>query len=173
MSQIAQVQITFNAAEDRLLLRLSTQAGEEFRFWLTRRFVAALRPHLGSSLSEQPRIKTQASPEARRELLRFEHEKAVGNADFATPFQEAAKSLPLGDAPILLTRFQLRPQPDDQVVLAMGPEQGNGIDVKLNPTLLHSIVALLDKALAAADWALPTTAEAAAPSGEVPPSAVN
>ena len=61
MSQIAQVQITFAAAEDRLLMRMTTNAREEFRFWLTRRFVAALRPHLGKSLSSRPRISTQPS----------------------------------------------------------------------------------------------------------------
>ncbi len=43
---IHQLQLAFDAAEDRLLFRLSTTAGEEFRVFLTRRFVKMLWPHL-------------------------------------------------------------------------------------------------------------------------------
>ena len=154
MSQIAQVQITFVPAEDRLLMRLATDEDEEFRFWLTRRFTKALRPHLGSSLTQQPKIQTQANPEARRELLKFEHEQAISSADFSTPYRGAAKELPLGDGPILLTRFQVRPQNDDNIVLTMAPEEGAGIDLALTPKLLHSVVALMDTASRLAEWNL-------------------
>ena len=157
MSQIAQVQITFAAAEDRLLMRMTTNAREEFRFWLTRRFVAALRPHLGKSLSSRPRISTQPSADARRELLNFEREKAVGGADFKTPYQADPQALPLGEQPLLLTRFQIRVHDNDSLTLSLRPEEGNGIDLNLNADLLHSVLALMETAINAAEWNLPTT----------------
>lgn len=157
MAQISQVQISFNAAEDRLLMRLATDSSEEFRCWLTRRFVKALRPHLAKSLAEQPRIRTQANPEARRELLKFEQQQAVGASDFKTPYQAADRSLPLGETPMLLTRFQIRPQANGAITLAIGQEQGPGIDLALNSQLLHSIAALMDAAISKAAWDLAPT----------------
>ena len=161
MSQLDQIQITFVAAEDRLLLRMSTQNDEEFRFWLTRRFVKALRPKLGQTLSQQPRIQVQSNTEAKRELLNFQHEQAVQASDFKTPYKNEQKSLPLGEQPVMLTRFQLRPQADGRVTLTVGPEQGNGIDLALNPHLVHSLIALLDNALKTAEWNLAESATSA------------
>ncbi len=154
MSQLDQIQITFVPGEDRLLLRMSTQNEEEFRFWLTRRFVKALRPKLTQTLSHQARIQVQTNTDAKRELLNFQHEQAVQASDFKTPYKDEQKSLPLGEQPITLTRFQLRPEAQDRVILTVGPEQGNGIDLALTPHLVHSLIALLDNALKAADWAL-------------------
>lgn len=154
MSQLDQIQITFVAGEDRMLLRVSTQDRAEFRCWLTRRFVKAIRPGLQQALAAHPRIQHQVDPLARQELLRFEHEVARQNSDFATPYKDGARALPLGAAPVLLTRGQLRPQDGGGITLCLAPEQGGGIDLALNPTLLHSFVALLDQALLATDWDL-------------------
>ncbi len=86
-------------------------------------------------------------------------------SDFATPFKDASRALPLGSEPVLLTRGQLRPQGDGGITLALAPEKGGGIDLALNPTLLHSFVALLDQALEATDWDLaPSLPPVTAPS---------
>ena len=154
MSQLEQIQITYVASQDRLLMSLSTQDSKEFRFWLTRRFVKVLRAHLGESLSTQARIQVQADPAAKRELLNFEREQAVQAADFKTPYKAQDKSLPLGDEPLVLTRFRLQPRNDGSIVLTVGPDRGNGIDLALNPHLVHSFMALMDNALKAAEWNL-------------------
>ena len=46
MGKLAQIQIRFAPVEDRLLMRLSTDDGAEFRFWLTRRYVRIMWPIL-------------------------------------------------------------------------------------------------------------------------------
>lgn len=167
MSQLDQIQISFVAGDDRLLLRVSTQSGEEYRCWLTRRFVKAIRPSLEQALAAHPRIQSQVDPVAKQALLRFEHEAARHNSDFATPYKDGARALPLGAAPVLLTRGQLRPQNDGGMTLSLAPDQGGGIDLALNPSLLHSFVALLDEALKATDWdlasSLPPLEPSAAP----------
>lgn len=154
MSQLDQIQISFVAGEDRLLLRVSTQNKEEFRCWLTRRFVKAIRPALAQALAAQPRIQTQADPFAKQELLRFEHEAARHSSDFATPYKGLNRALPLGAAPVLLTRGQLRPQDGGGITLSLAPDHGGGIDLALNPSLLHSFLALLDQTLQGTDWEL-------------------
>jgi hypothetical protein len=171
MSQLDQIQVSFAAAEDRLLLRISTQGNEEFRFWLTRRFVRALRPALTQSLAARPRIQTQADPLAKQELLRFEHEAALQKADFKTPFKGAERTLPLGPDPRVLTRCQLKPRQDGGVVLVVAPEQGEGVDIALNAQLLHSFVALLEHALASAEWDLAPAAPA--PTAPAKPASLN
>jgi hypothetical protein len=154
MSQLDQIQISFVAGEDRLLLKVSTQNQEEFRCWLTRRFVKAIRPALEQALAAHPRIKNQPDPLAKQELLRFEHEVARHNSDFATPYRGVGRALPLGATPVLLTRGQLRPQNDGGVILTLAPDNGGGIDLAFNPTLLHSFMVLLDQTLLATDWDL-------------------
>ncbi len=154
MPQLDQIQISFVAGEDRLLLRVSTQNQEEFRCWLTRRFVKAIRPALEQALAAHPRIQSQSDPLAKQELLRFEHEVARQNSDFATPYRGVTRALPLGEAPVLLTRGHLRPQNDGGITLILAPEHGGGIDLAFNPTLLHSFMALLDQTLQTTGWDL-------------------
>jgi hypothetical protein len=173
MSQIKQIQITFVPAEDRLLLRVSTSDDAEFRFWLSRRFVRLLWPVIGRLLAENPRIKTQPSPLAQRELLAFEHQKAVDAADFSTPYGEGEKALPLGEAPVLLTRFRVRKEKNDTPVLCMSSHGGQTVDLTLNPGLLHSVAELLQKAVAAAEWDLPPMIETQATAADAGKITVN
>jgi len=154
MSQLDQIQISFVAVEDRLLLRVSTRNQEEFRCWLTRRFVKAIMPALEQALAAHPRIQSQPDPLAKQALLDFEHEAARQNSDFATPYKGGGRALPLGEAPVLLTRGQFRPQADGGITLTLAPEHGGGIDLALNPTLLHSFVALIEQTVQATDWDL-------------------
>ncbi len=166
VAQLDQIQISFVPDEDRLLLRLSTQEQEEFRLWLTRRLVRALRPALDQTLAAQPRIQTQATVQARQELLKFEHERVVQSADFKTPYRAEEKRLPLGQQPLVVTQIKIQRRPDGGVALSLAPTNGQGLDLALTPPLLHSFVALLEHALAKADWALEQTiVAAAAPEG--------
>ena len=173
MSRLDQIQISFVAAEDRLMMRMSTNEDSEFRFWLTRRFVKALRPALEGTLGKQTRIQTQVTQSARKELLAFEHEKAVQSADFATPYKPHDKSLPLGEQPVLLSRFQIRPADDGSVVLNVGPEKGNGVDLSLNTKMIHSLIALLDHALKTAAWDLGKGTPAPSTTEQLPPATIN
>ena len=166
MAKIQQIQIKFVAVEDRLLLRVSSSDQVEFRFWMTRRFVNLIWPALQKALADTPRIQTQPSMEVKKELLAFEHQKAVSDSDFKTPFKETPKALPLGDQPVLLAKMQLRKSDTGEVVMALAPEQGPGIDLALTASLLHSLTELISNAARIADWAL------SSPIGDGPLTAV-
>jgi hypothetical protein len=95
--RLQQLKVDYDAEQDRLLMLVATNEGVELRLSLTRRFVKLLWPLLVKLAEEaSPRIRTQASPEARKALLGFEHEHAVSKADFSKPYDAAGSARPLG-----------------------------------------------------------------------------
>lgn len=154
MAGIRQLQLAFVPGEDRLLLRVRTSAGEELRFWLTRRYVKLLYPLLARALESDPEVRRQTSAEARREMLSFRREQALCAADFSRPFQDGATRLPLGAAPVLLARARLAPRAGGVHLLALHPEQGAGVELTVDIGLLHSLSRLLAETAARAQWDL-------------------
>ena len=167
---IHQLQVAFDAVEDRLLFRLTTTAQEEFRIFLTRRFVRALWPMLVKAIESKIAVKAPAA-EARREVLAFEHEKAVRETDFKTPFREPAaeapRQFPLGAAPYLAVKGNVRLE-GGAFKLALNPAEGQGIEIGLDDRLMHSLCRLIEQAACSAEWDLPYFAPPApaAPLGE-------
>lgn len=134
-------------------MRISTAAGEELRFWLTRRFTRALWPVLLQAADRDPQVAMQASPQAREAVLSFRHEQAVSGADFHQSFRsDPAPALPLGEVPVLLSRAQLKAGPGGRTVLCLHPQQNRGVEIGLTPELLHSLTRLLAETVRRADW---------------------
>ena len=154
---IHQLQVAFDATEDRLLFRLTTTAQEEFRVFLTRRFVRGLWPLLHKTIDSKVAVKAPQA-ESRREVIAFEHEKAVSATDFRTPFQEPApetpRSFPLGQTPYVAAQGNVRLE-GASFKLALNPVQGQGIEIGLDDRLMHSFCRLLEQAIRSADWDLP------------------
>lgn len=153
MGSLQQLQVTYSPQEDRILLRVNTTEREEFRFWLTRRLVMQLLPGLTRSLATSPEVQTQPTGEARRELARFRHEKALAEADFDTAYREEAEAFPLGETPLLVTALQLRRREPGVWVLVLLPAQGQGSEIALKEPMVHSLASLLRKAAGGARWA--------------------
>ena len=167
---IHQLQLAFDAAEDRVLFRVSTTQQEEFRIFLTRRFVKMLWPHLLRALENKVAVKAPAV-EARREVLAYEHDKALRETDFSQPFggsgAPAAHIFPLGETPFVVTQGQLRAEAAGNYKLVLNPASGQGLEIGLDDRLMHSFCRLLEAAARAAEWDLPFLAEPqAAPENE-------
>lgn len=171
--QIHQLQITFDPAEDRLRMRLSTTTGDEFRLFLTRRFVRLLWPELARTTEATVAIKSP-TPVARREVVAFEREKALAASDFKTPFEEpdraAPRRFPLGEAPFLATRAQVKVERPGAYRLTLDPQSGRGIELGLDDRLMHSFCQLILSAVRGADWDLPSLA--GGPQPHQPPGSV-
>jgi hypothetical protein len=163
---IHQIQVRYDEEHDRILLRLSTNDGCEYRFWLTRRFVKRLWPMLVEMLAWDRAVGAQADVETRRTVLDIQHEGYVQQGDFATAYEETPRQLPLGEAPVLAAHGKGSRLDDGRCVLSLLPQQGPGIDITLDNRLLHLLGKLLQDAVGHADWdiglALGRT-EAAAP----------
>ena len=167
MAGLHQIQIRYEPLEDRALLRVATTDGSEFRFWVTRRYARLLWKALSGSAMPSTRAAIQPAPAAREAVMAFEKEAALARADFATDYVDQGREMPLGDAPILLARVRCARQDDGALLLALHPIEGQGIEVRLDDTLLHSLIKLLGDAARAGEWdlAFDTRATEAAPSG--------
>jgi hypothetical protein len=151
---IHQIQFQYDQHEDRLLLRVSTTEGDEFRFWLTRRFTGQLWGLLVNMLGWDDAVRQQFDDDARRNVLEIQHEGYGQQGDFSKKFEDVPRRLPLGDAPILLARAKGTKGKDGLQVVSLHPHQGQGIDLTLDTKLLHIIVRLLRQAVMKAEWSI-------------------
>ena len=151
---IHQIQMVYNAQEDRLLLRVLSTERAEFRFWLTRRYVKLLWTVLLKMLERDPAAAQHADEKVRRTMMGFQHANVVRDGEFDKPFEEGVSLMPLGAAPVLLSRITGKQPDQKQQLLSLHPEQGQGIDLGVNAGLLHMISKLLLDAVAQSDWDL-------------------
>lgn len=170
------MQVTYAPVEDRLLFRVNTRQRQEFRFWMTRRFVALLWKtilgHLraahdaakeageeldGENLQESAiEEKAKQTPEPLKDaIIAKEHEEQVAKSDFKTQYQESSY-LPLGEQPLLLFGIGIKKGGPDgqQSILCMHPQKGEGIEISLNDQITHSLCRLVADATKKADWSL-------------------
>ncbi len=170
--QLHQLNVSHNDRQDRLLLRLNTPSGEEFRFWLTRRLTLRLLPVLQQTLgrieSNQPQM-LAPDPASQQILTELKRDAFLQKADFKTPYVEQAQQLPLGQEPMLVTDVQMQLQGTGVLITlqdkAADPAQVQSCQLHLQPSLVHGLIHLIQQAAARADWqpAVVATAAAAEP----------
>jgi len=164
---IHQLSVLHDERQDRLLLRVNTQEGEEFRFWLTRRMVARLLPAVEQAVGK---LESQRSgvlaPDAptRQMLTDMQREAFMQQADFKTPYAPPpGMRLPLGEQPLLVTDVQISVLPEQALQLVLQDHsQGAARQCQLHlpAPLVHGLLHLTHQASAKADWALGALAEA-------------
>ena len=170
---IHQMQIRPDEQEDRLLLRLSTTDGAEFRFWLTRRFVKKLWGLLLKMVEWDKAVQQQFDASMRQTVLEIQHQGFAQQGDFSKGFEELPRNFPLGEAPVLLASGKGVRRDDGLYVLSLYPGAGQGLDMTLDTRLLHIFGKLVRDAVGRTDWdmslalsgqaAEPAQAEPAAP----------
>ena len=158
---IHQVNVSYDAEQDRLLVRINSLSGEEFRAWLTRRLTLKLLPHLGQAAQQQldktfpPPAQADHSPAKQQLVAQFQQEAAVYEGDFQTPFVEKASALPLGETPLLVTELTVMPMADAKlqlVLLERLPEQQRDLQLVLDPALTQGLLRLLNQSMRASAW---------------------
>lgn len=146
--QLHQLNINYSPNEDRLLLRITTQQGDEYRVWLTRRFTALLMTVLGKEIEKHGGLPAVAS---RTETRRLFHEGALEK-----PFEDdASRRFPLGEQGILAYRIGTTDTRGNELSLELRPETGQGVTLNLNQSLLFMFYNLLTQGVSRADWQLP------------------
>jgi hypothetical protein len=165
---IHQMQIRPDEQEDRLLLRLSTTDGAEFRFWLTRSFVKKLWGLLLKMVEWDKAVQQQFDASMRQTVLEIQHQGFAQQGDFSKGFEELPRKFPLGDAPVLLASGKGVRRDDGLYVLSLYPGTGQGLDMTLDTRLLHIFGKLVRDAVARTDWdmSLALSGQAAEPEAE-------
>jgi hypothetical protein len=150
---IHQIQLRHDQHEDRLLLRVTSTGGDEFRFWLTRRFVDRLWGLLMKMLEWDEALRQQFDEEARRNVLEIRHEGYAQQGDFETKFA-GAPHLPLGESPVLLAQAKGNKGDEGTYLVSLLPQKGQGIDMALDAKLLHIFIRLLREVVEKAGWGM-------------------
>lgn len=150
---IHQIQLKHDQHEDRLLMRVTITEGDEFRFWLTRRFVDRLWGMLMKMLEWDEVLRQQFDDEVRRNVLEIRHEGYAQEGDFSTKF-EGASRLPLGESPVLLAQAKGKKGEEGMYLVSLLPQKGQGIDMSLDTKLLHIFIRLLREVVEKAGWGM-------------------
>lgn len=158
------MQLSYVSTEDRLLFRMNTKARQEFRFWMTRRYVSILWNTLSKMVNENREVKPErlVPKEKLHDALvesakaEIDHKEKVAKADFETAYQESTY-LPLGEAPAILFSVGVKQNPEGQSMVCMHPEKGQGIEMVLNDQILHSLCKLIADTTTKAAWNLDLT----------------
>ena len=165
---IHQLSVVYDEVQDRLLWRVNTHEAQEYRFWMTRRLMLRLMPHLKNhwvqAESRQAGLSTQ--PPATQHLMAdFQRQAFLEKADFKQPFAPAQvpSALPLGEAPMLVTEVQITPQAGQQVQMMLhhklpGATQVQSAQLMLGSELLQGLLHLSEAAMRQAEWLTPETA---------------
>jgi hypothetical protein len=142
--QLRQLQVTNDAIQDRLILRIGTQANEEFRVYFTRRFLREIWPHLSTML---------AGHLAASALTAFAP-AAEEPANFDQPFQEDGVTFPLGATPLLISEATLEPCGEGTARMTLREGRERSFNLDLNSELLQALCAMLRGANEHAQWGL-------------------
>ena len=151
--QLEQFSASYDAVQDRLLLRIRSSDDAEFRFWITRRYLALLWPLLMKMADAFSGRKAPGDPLTRNALAELAHGEAVNKADFGSAYRDGSL-YPLGEEPILLGRVTVKPLQGNTQTLTLLPQDGQGINLDLDEKLVHVLARLLQQAAVAAEWAL-------------------
>lgn len=165
--QIHQLNIQYQADQDRILARINTSTGTELRLWLTRRLTLGLLPilrkvegdQLQKSLISQPDDSlgmTANDPKVREMLGEFKKEQTLQQADFKTPYKQPVPGATT-EPPLLIVEAQLTPLDNFNTrlkFLAVSAESTHKREIKmeLDPKLMRGMVHLMDKAFADSHW---------------------
>ncbi len=153
------MQLTYVPTEDRLLFRMNTKTRQEFRFWMTRRYVGILWNSLTNIISDAEKSKKKeetfspVDPLVESTKTEIKHKEMISKSDFKTEYQESTY-LPLGEQPSLLFSVAIKPHPSGQALLCMHPEKGQGVELALNEQIVHSLCKLIAETTEKAGWKL-------------------
>ncbi|OQX04576.1 MAG: hypothetical protein BWK80_53460 [Desulfobacteraceae bacterium IS3] len=150
---IYQFNLQFSPEEDRIVFKLNTFNKEEFRFYLTRRFVKVLWPVLQQLMSNDLRRREPEKSHVAQAVLEFEHEKVLSQTNFTQKYSEEVTTYPLGEELILLFGIRVKQAPQGDI-LCLHNSAGKGIEFMVNNAFLHPFCKLLAENLIRAEWEL-------------------
>jgi len=150
---IRQFNASYILAEDRILMRVTLEGDEEYRFWLTRASLRGFFRQVDAWMA--PRDDATAAA-----VQAFQREAGVAQADYQSPLRPGEK-LPLGDAPVLVEAIDVDAD-GDSIHVNMALADKRQADFTITGDVLVGVHHLLEQAARVADWGIPTTTYGAA-----------
>ncbi|WP_151638355.1 hypothetical protein [Noviherbaspirillum aerium] len=158
--ELHQLQVSYQAEEDRLLFRASFKAEDgmlqELRAWITRRLLKALWPAIRQVLETQVRLDKPQAAHASADIVGMEHHASVKHihdtGNFAARYENEISHFPLGEAPLLITSVNFTQDADQPVRIKLAPDGDDGFELSFIPVALHGFCSLLMEAAKTAEW---------------------
>lgn len=153
-SQLHQIQLGYDLLQDRLILTLSTQDFNEYRFWITRQAVRGLWNILIQLLKADEKTRPQQIQEGTKIGELIEKEKAQ-RQPIAGKYATSMTKRPLGDEPLLLYKVIAQPHEDGGFRLHLEDTQGRSIEFGGNSSIILGLCQLIKKTVQqGTDWNL-------------------
>jgi hypothetical protein len=141
-----QINVSYAAKEDRLLLRVSTKGRDEYRVWLTRRYTILLLDVLRKQMERHGGAPALASSGETRHMFR--------QGAMSRGYESDSGNFPLGEQGILATRINAAAAAEGGLSLRILPEGDQGVTLNLDKTLLYLFYNLLTQGIDQAQWNL-------------------
>lgn len=145
--KLHQVNVTYSGVEDRLLLRVTTRLGDEYRIWLTRRFTTLLLNVLDKAMDKYGGSASLGSSEKTTAMFK------AGAMDKAFD-EEKTTNFPLGKKGFLAYGIKSTDTAEGNLQLEIFPEKGAGVSLNLDKPLLYMVHNLLTQGIARTEWYL-------------------
>jgi len=160
MAERLQINFEYNNIEDRLLLRISEKENHggcvEYRFWLTRRFVAVFIKAIDRLVEDGLAGDMQVSPDALEAMKKFQQEAALAKADFSTSYDADSESCTLiGEAPFLASILKVKKKSKEKYILSLLTNENAGMNITAGIDLLHTLRKMLLASVNNAGWNQP------------------
>lgn len=159
-----QLQISYDRAEDRLLLSLAI-GGRTVGLWLTRRLTGMLWQVLWTRAGSS--VGAAVTSTARDWMLRLQQDKAR-----QTQAVRQERRLQIDSPPLLVTTLKYGPGAKGGHILSLIDAVGKGEQLALDDDSLYGLIRLLDDALAGCDWRLDLWRPSLVAPGDAPPAQV-
>jgi hypothetical protein len=161
---IHQLSASYEAAQDRILLRINTHEGQVLQLWFTRRLLRQLFPKLleyersmalRDLAQDSPEKTSGHSAEAQEELLAIQREAVLQHSDFATPFVPQAQAIE--QLPLLVTQVTFARNQSAHIGLhfeeILPPSaQNRGLKLQFNASVYMGLLSLLQQTVRLAEW---------------------
>ncbi|MBI4006746.1 MAG: hypothetical protein HY356_08750 [Gammaproteobacteria bacterium] len=148
--KLHQVNVTYSSKEDRLLLRVTTQKGDEYRLWLTRRFSGILLDIIIKEMDKHGGADSIGSSQQTKQMFKA--------GAFEKSFeQEKSMNFPLGETGFLAFAVKTANTGKGNLHIEILPEKGAGVTFNLNKSLLYMFHNLLTQGINQAEWQITTS----------------
>ncbi|CAC9442824.1 hypothetical protein BSPLISOX_2952 [uncultured Gammaproteobacteria bacterium] len=162
---IHQMQLSYSTQEDRIILRINSKENEEIRLFLTRRIVTSfwdiLNRTIVHALTNQPKLhdmqkipipqNTEKEATLKQMEQQIQYQDMIENSSHETPFNNGNK-FPMGEAPILIAKITINTYENNNTTLIFESDNGQNINLNLDPQLLLNLSNLLTKVMSSTDW---------------------
>ncbi len=158
-----QIGVNYRPIEDRMILIITMTDQSQIHAAMTRRFVKTLWPVLlkmmdGFTPADVPAEKVAVqTPQAKEAIRAFQHQESLQKAQITKTRgnDQAPETKVLNKEPILLAKIAVKPgQANQTQILALFPQNGQGLELGLNQTMLHSLCRIIIEANQQAGWEL-------------------